>query len=113
MNMQKFDDSKIVNIQGPNGEFGIAAAGTTKEGFCYLYSDGKHRFFFYASISRKPVWTVAVESTSGIQVSREDEAVLKENISHFFRTRDFTRPEKSGFASAENVVISFSWGIAQ
>jgi hypothetical protein len=36
-------ESKIVQIEGPGGEFGVAFAGTSKESLCYFYQDSKRK----------------------------------------------------------------------
>jgi hypothetical protein len=104
---------KIAEIDGPNGTFGIAFGGTTKEALYYLYRDSKYRFFFYADVNPKPIWRVTVESTSGISVSREEEVLLKENIAFFFRTRDNIRPAQQARAGAAAEIVEFKWRIAR
>jgi hypothetical protein len=104
---------KIAEIDGPNGTFGIAFGGTTKENLYYLYRDSKYRFFFYADVNPKPIWRVTVESTSGISVSHEEEALLRKNIDFFFRTRDNIRPEQQARAGAAAEVVEFTWRVAR
>lgn len=104
---------KIAEIDGPNGTFGIAFGGTTKEALYYLYRDSKHRFFFYADVNPKPIWRVTVESTSGISVSREEEALLRGNIDFFFRTRDNIRPAKEAPAGGAAEIVDFKWRVAR
>jgi hypothetical protein len=113
MTSQQFDDSKIAEIQGPTGEFGIAFAGAGKDGLKYLYRDDKYRFFFYPQIETKPVWRVNVEATSGLAVSKQEEARLKENIELFFKTRHLLYPEREMGAEDTAQIVTFSWGVAQ
>jgi hypothetical protein len=104
---------KIAEIDGPNGSFGIAFGGTTKEALYYVYRDSKYRFFFYADVNPKPIWRVTVESTSGISVSREEEARLRKNIDFFFRTRDFARPTQEAPAGGAAEIVEFQWRVAR
>jgi hypothetical protein len=107
------NDFKIAKIDGPDGEFGIAFGGTTKEGFYYLYQDEKRRFLFFVDINPKPVWTVTVESTSGLHVTHDEEAALKKNIEFFFKTRDFSYPDRKAPEGGAAELVTFQWGIAR
>jgi hypothetical protein len=106
-------ESKIVRIEGPGGDFGIAFAGTGKEGLHYFYRDSRHSFFFYPQFQYKPLVRVTIEWTSGILVSSEEEARLRKNIEFFFKSRDRTHPEREPKPGMAAEAVAFQWRIAR
>jgi hypothetical protein len=105
-------ESKIVQIEGPEGEFGIACAGASKEGLYYFYRDSKHSFFFYPQFQYKPV-RVTIEYASGIMVSAQEEATLRKNIEFFFKTRDRIHPEREPESGMAAEIVTFQWEIVR
>ena len=112
---------KVAEIEGPNGGFKIAFAGTRpEESFIYFYQDLRARFFFYATMISKPKisWEVT-SATLGLgrgvpfMATRENEAIFKQNIEFFFKTRNWIRPKEYGDDSMAAAAIAFSWGIVK
>jgi len=112
-------DLKLANIDGPNGRFVIAYAGTRKEsddGF--FYQDERGRFGFYAALRIEAIkrWDVTSATTgawSGVpfKTSYENELTFRQNIEFFFKTRRVTDPTRLGDGSYTDTPVTFSWRI--
>ena len=114
-------DLEVAEVEGPNGLFHVALAGSRKEGGSgYFYQDGRGRFFFYAFWIIKPIkrWDVSFATkgpwTGGpFTTTRENEAIFKKNIEFFFKTRSVLDPAQPGDGSFAEFPVNFSWGIAR
>jgi hypothetical protein len=113
-------DLDVVRIDGPNGPFDIAYAGANSEGeHAFFYRDPRGRFFFYAEFYTKPPrrWDVT-RATNGprsadmLKSTGDNDAVFRENITFFLRTRDWMNPGEPADASVATRPVSFSWKIA-
>lgn len=103
-------ESRIVTLQGPGGEFGMAFDGAHRDGLHFLYRDSKHQFFFYADTNPTPIWTITIEFADRLTVSRDEANRIESNIEFFFKTRDYLRPEREvSFVK----VVTFRWRIVR
>jgi hypothetical protein len=106
---QQVEGSSIATMSGPRGIFGIAFVGASREGLRYFYSNGEQSFFFYANVKSKPIWTVSVEPTSGLIATPEAETRIRANIEFFFKSRNYSRPDKEAIPGTEAQVVTFQW----
>jgi hypothetical protein len=113
MNASQVGETKLVKIEGPDGEFGIAFYGANREGLRYLYQDSKHRFFFYAEVKPKPVWTVVIEFERVLRLTPDEERALEHNIEHFFKTRHFLHPGQEAPPGGDAKIVTFQWGVVR
>jgi hypothetical protein len=110
---QQVEGSEIATMSGPHGIFGIAFLGASREGLRYFYRNGERSFFFYAYVESKPVWTVSVESTSGLVVTPEVENNIKADIEFFFKSRNYSQPDKDAIPGTEAQVVTFRWSVVR
>jgi hypothetical protein len=113
-------DAKIAEIDGPAGQFEVAAISINKDGeHRFFYRDEHAHFYFYAERPIKPVaqWIVtgaSDEAGSAPFISTpENEVGFRANIEHFFKTRRSSNPTKFGDESTAQVPVSFSWRITR
>jgi hypothetical protein len=112
---------KLTPLEGPGGRFQIAYAGTRKESDDgYFYQDDRGRFGFYAQLrtTAGASWNVNRATTGAwaggpFRTSRENEAVFRQNIEFFFKTRHWLDPERQGDASTLGTPVTFSWNVVQ
>jgi hypothetical protein len=112
---------KLTRLEGPGGPFKIGFAGIRKESDSgYFYQDDRGGFGFYAESRDKPAtgWDVNYASRGAwsgapFKTTPENEAVFRQNIEFFFKTRDWLNPEQPGDESTLGVPVTFSWKIAQ
>jgi hypothetical protein len=114
-------DLRVVTIDGPQGPFQIALAGTHSDGgTSYLYQDERARFEFYVEkhFKAKP-WIdvkralIVPSSRLSFKTSKENESIFRSNIELFFKTRSWTSASRRGDHSTTKVVVLFSWTIVQ
>jgi hypothetical protein len=112
-------DLKVAQLDGPGGPFKIAFAGAHKEGdHAFFYQDARGRFFFYGELTTKPAlaWkifraTLGAWTGTPISVSADDEAVFRENIEFFFRTRSWFIPHQPGDGGTAAAPVTFVWKV--
>jgi hypothetical protein len=101
--------------------FEIAFAGGDKDGNHYwFYQDLHGRLCFFAELSRKPVinWSITGAMT-GVRcglpfwTSQNNEAIIRQNIEFFFKTRAWTTPVRPGDESTAKTPVTFSWKIGR
>jgi hypothetical protein len=109
----------VITIDGPQGPFQIALAGTHRDGgTSYFYQDERARFNFYVEkhFDAKP-WIdvkrafIAPFSPLSFKTSKENESIFRRNIELFFKTRSWTSASRRGDHSTAKVVVIFSWTI--
>jgi hypothetical protein len=123
--------AKLVELNGPNGKFSVASATARRELRVYLYQDEFCNFFFQAEIitSREiatnkkyhqngyptlcfDVISATVKEPFGppISLPSDREKILRDNITHFFKTRNFMNPTQVlAESEADGVAVVFSW----
>jgi len=112
-------DLKVVTLTGPGGDFGIAYAGSRKEGGHGFYYEAEgEQFFFYAEFKTEPPmkWVVRGAQTrawSGapFKILAQKEPAKRANIEFFFHATRWFRPELPGDASTQTVPVEFTWMI--
>jgi len=114
-------DLRVVTIDGLQGPFQIALAGTHRDGgTTYFYQDERAHFNFYVEkhFEAKP-WIdvtrafIAPSSPLSFKTSKENESIFRSNIELFFKTRSWTSASRRGDHSTAKVVVIFSWTIVQ
>ena len=104
-------------INGPNGPFEVDFVRSHPDGVLrFSYKDDQEQFFFLAEFHTQPPinWVVVGASLgSGVlfKTRADREAVLRQNIELFFKTRRWTDPSKPGDASTAATPITFQWRI--
>ena len=114
-------DLKIVEIDGPRGQFGVAPAGSLPElGTGYFYQDKHGRFFFYEEFVGRPavarkVTYAGTGARPGIpfKTTAENESYFRQNIEFFFKTRVPFDPIRLRDESDAALPVTFSWRIVQ
>ena len=107
----------LTRIHGPNGEFDVAFVGTDKDGVrSYFYHNENVHFFLLVELHTQPEpsWQVTSAGNprpeSPLKVDANYEAVLRQDIEFFFKTRDWSQPEKAAEEGIKDWPVTFSWG---
>lgn len=107
---------RLHTLDGPNGKFEIAGAGTDKEGTTtYFYRDETMQCFFLVSLRTQPnpSWLVSSVGQFGkaLRASVEQEVLLKQNIEFFFKTRDWSNPGNPAKTGVGDWPVDFQWRV--
>ncbi|GEM_PF-2857487 len=113
-------DAKIATIDGPAGQFEVAAISINKDGVHrFFYRDEHAHFYFYAERPIKPItqWIVTGAANEAGSVpfisAPENEVAYRLNIEYFLKTRWDSDPTRPGDESTALVPVKFTWRIVR
>ena len=127
LRMEGLKPEKLVEIQGEKGPFYTCTSGSTPElrkGF--FYGDDRYQFCFFTKLIADPpvgdrpalydleIYYATCRRIDGVlpKMPRADVEYIERNITHLFRTHDFTIPTRPVRPDDSPREIRFTWSIS-